>query len=32
MLNHSSETVTLRYICWEQDDKDIKRKSFYLGG
>lgn len=32
MLNHSSETVTLRYICWEEDDKNIKRKSFYLGG
>ena len=32
MLNHSSETVTLRYICWEQDDKNIKRKNFYLGG
>lgn len=32
MLNHSSETVTLRYICWEEDDKKIKRKNFYLGG
>lgn len=32
MLNHSSETVTLRYICWEEDDKNIKRKNFYLGG
>lgn len=31
MLNHSSETVTLRYICWEEDDKNIKRKNFYLG-
>lgn len=31
MLNHSSETVTLRYICWEEDDKYIKRKNFYLG-
>ena len=28
MLNHSSETVTLRYICWEEDDKNIKRKNF----
>lgn len=32
MLNHSSETVTLRYICWEEDDKNVKRKNFYLGG
>lgn len=32
MLNHSSERVTLIYICWESDDKDEKRKSFYLGG
>ena len=32
MLNHSNETVTLRYICWEEDDKNIKRKNFYLGG
>lgn len=32
MLNHYSETVTLRYICWEEDDKNIKRKNFYLGG
>ena len=32
MLNHSSETVTLRYICWEEDEKNIKRKNFYLGG
>lgn len=32
MLNHSSETVTLRYICWEEDDKNTKRKNFYLGG
>ena len=32
MLNHSSETVTFRYICWEEDDKNIKRKNFYLGG
>lgn len=32
MLNHSSETLTLRYICWEEDDKNIKRKNFYLGG
>lgn len=31
MLNHSSETVTLRYICWEEDDKNTKRKNFYLG-
>ena len=32
MLNHSSERVTLIYICWEEDDKDEKRKGFYLGG
>ncbi len=31
MLNHSSIYVTLRYICWDEDDKNIKRKSFYLG-
>lgn len=32
LLNHSSIYVTLRYICWEEEDKDVKRKSFYLGG
>lgn len=32
MLNHSSERVTLIYICWESDDKEEKRKGFYLGG
>lgn len=32
MLNHSSERVTLIYICWEADDKEEKRKGFYLGG
>lgn len=32
MLNHSSETVTLRYICWDNEDKNNRRKSFYLGG
>ncbi len=31
ILNHSSERVTLLYICWENDDKNKKRKSFYLG-
>lgn len=31
MLNHSSETVTLLYICWDNDDKIEKRKNFYLG-
>lgn len=31
MLNHSSERVTLIYICWDQDDKNEKRKNFYLG-
>ncbi len=31
MLNHSSETVTLLYICWGNDDKIQKRKNFYLG-
>lgn len=28
MLNHSSETVTLRYICWEEDDKTSNEKTF----
>ena len=32
LLNHSSIYVTLRYICWEEEDKDIKRKGFYVGG
>lgn len=32
MLNHSNEVVTLRYICWDNEDKLEKRKSFYLGG
>lgn len=31
MLNHSSERVTLLYICWNDNDKNDKRKSFYLG-
>lgn len=31
MLNHSSERVTLLYICWDNDDKNQKRKNFYLG-
>ncbi len=31
MLNHSSERLTLLYICWEKEDKNEKRKSFYLG-
>lgn len=31
MLNHSSERVTLLYICWDNEVKDKKRKSFYLG-
>lgn len=31
MLNHSSERVTLLYICWGQDDKNEKRKGFFLG-
>ncbi len=31
MLNHSSERVTLLYICWDTDDKNEKRKGFYLG-
>lgn len=31
MLNHSSEVVTLRYICWDEDDKNTRRKNFYLG-
>lgn len=32
MLNHCNERITLIYICWETDDKDEKRKNFYLGG
>lgn len=31
MLNHSSERVTLLYICWDNDTKNERRKSFYLG-
>lgn len=31
MLNHSSERVTLLYICWDNDAKNERRKSFYLG-
>ena len=31
MLNHSSERLTLLYICWNDSDKNDKRKSFYLG-
>lgn len=31
MLNHSSERLTLLYICWNTDDKNEKRKNFYLG-
>lgn len=31
MLNHSNEIVTLRYICWDKEDKLEKRRSFYLG-
>lgn len=31
MLNHSSERVTLLYICWDQEQKNERRKSFYLG-
>lgn len=31
ILNHSTETVTLLYICWDNDDKNEKRKNFYLG-
>ncbi len=31
MLNHSSERVTLLYICWDRNDKNEKRKNFYLG-
>jgi len=30
MLNHSSERITLIYICWDMDDKDKRRKGFYL--
>lgn len=31
MFNHSSERVTLLYICWDNDTKNIRRKNFYLG-
>lgn len=31
MFNHSSERVTLLYICWDNDDKNARRKNFYLG-
>ena len=31
MLNHSSERVTLAYICWDNDNKNNRRKGFYLG-
>ncbi len=31
MLNHSSERVTLLYICWDNEVKNERRKSFYLG-
>lgn len=31
MLNHSSERVTLIYICWDNDKKNESRKNFYLG-
>lgn len=31
MFNHSSERVTLLYICWDNDTKNTRRKSFYLG-
>lgn len=31
MLNHSSERVTLIYICWDDNDKNDRRKGFYLG-
>jgi integrase len=30
MLNHSSERLTLLYICLDSEYKDEKRKSFYL--
>lgn len=30
MLNHSSERMTLLYICLDSEYKDEKRKSFYL--
>lgn len=30
MLNHSSERVTLLYICLDKEYKEEKRKSFYL--
>lgn len=31
MLNHSSERLTLLYICWNKEAKDDRRKNFYLG-
>ena len=30
MLNHSSPRITLVYICWLDEDKKSKRKSFYM--
>lgn len=31
LLNHSSERITLLYICWDNQDKNNRRKNFYLG-
>ena len=30
MLNHSSERVTLLYICWDDERKNKNRQEFYL--
>ena len=30
LLNHSDPKVTLLYICWDDNDKNEKRKGFYI--
>lgn len=32
MLNHSTERVTLAYICYNQEIKEERRKNFFIGG
>ena len=31
LLNHSTERITLLYICWDNQEKNDRRKNFYLG-
>ena len=31
MLNHSSTSVTAIYACWDNDDVENERKSFFIG-